>query len=566
MSATVLGPSLRTASEIGSEMRREFDRALYAHYGTQSRPDPVLATLFHTLSVQIARVYGEAESVFPEAVLDDLVGVLGMPPRLAHPAQTVVQFTRIDRRERITPETELFGTTRTGEQVGWAPDESIEIAPTQLVFAAAFEEGRLHALPGACLPDGPPVPPGSAPLPAWEGPPALYLAFRADEGHLGGLGLYLDAAPGSEAVAGALARSPWQLLDASGCVHEAGMLRARTGRGGVRRLVWLDEDAEDSPPGVPPLDDGVYGGSVWIFPHVPAARRALCPLPAGMGDAARLLLPDGHADALDAPLAWVRVPLPAGLRGVADAIQRVEVNCVTASNVEAWSEQVIFGRTGCVVSLAPEGRADRHVMAILGVTGEAGTAYAEESDVSAPLAHGRYRYRAGSIEFRPARTQTGRTDGYAMARLLFCDAERANGIECGDVRRIGSSLANATAQVANLTVTRGGSPPPPFAPARTRFAELLRARERVVTEADVEITVRAFEPRVRGVRVESVAELHDGALRRVEAVTAFLDPADFADPGAEVVRLRGQLQRHLQERAVLGQRMRVAVEYGWGGW
>ncbi len=565
MSATVLGQSPRSASEIGGEMRREFDRALYAHYGTRSRPDPVLATLFHTLSVQIARVYEEAESVFPEAVLDDLVGVLGMPPRLAHPAQTVVHFTRIDRRERITPDTELFGTARTGEQVGWAPDESIELAPTELVFAAVFEDGRLHTLAGACLPDGPPVPPGSTPLPGWEGPPALYLAFRADAAHLGGLGLYLDTAPGSEAVASALSGSPWQLLDEDGCVYESGMLRAAPGRGGARRLVWLDGD-DDASPREPRLDDGVYGGHVWIFPHVPAARRTLCTLPAGMGDAARALLPDGHADALDAPLAWVRVPLPSTLHAVADAIQRVEVNCVTASNVEAWSEQVIFGRAGTAVSLAPEGRADRHVLAIVSVAGESGAAYAEESDASAPLSHGRYRYRAGTLEFRPARTAAGRADGYAMARLLICDAERANGMEAGDVRRIGTSLANTTAQVANLTPTRGGGPPPPFAEARMRFAELLRTRDRVVTEADVELTVRAFEPRVRGVRVESVAELHEGALRRVEAVTAFLDPADFADPVAEAARLRGQLQRHLQERAALGQRMRVAVEYGWGGW
>ena len=88
MSATILGPSLRSASEIGSELRREFDRALYAHYGTHSRPDPVLATLFHTLSVQIARVYDEAEHVLPAAVLDDLVGVLGMPPRLGRRARS----------------------------------------------------------------------------------------------------------------------------------------------------------------------------------------------------------------------------------------------------------------------------------------------------------------------------------------------------------------------------------------------------------------------------------------------------------------------------------------------
>ena len=568
-SAKVLGQSVRTAAEIGSELRREFDRALYAHYGTQSRPDPVLATLFHTLSVQIARVYDEAESVFPATVLDDLVGVLGMPPRLAHPAQTVVQFTRIDQRERITPETELFGATRTGEQVGFAPDESIEIAPTQLVFAAAFEDGRLHALPGARVPGGPPIPPGSTALSAWESPPALYLAFLTDAAHLGGLGLYIDTGSANPAVAAAIARSAWQILDRSGCVWEQGMLRGRTGRGGVQRLAWLDdaatEKAADPLSRVLRLDDGVYGGQLWIFPHVPHARRATCAMPAGMDDAARRLLPEGHADALDQPLAWVRIPLPAGVPGVADAVQRVVANCVTASNVEVWNEQVLFDRAGRVVTLAPEGHAHRHVMGILSVIGEAGTPYAEESDVAAPLSHGRYRYRAGELEFRPARGPTGRMDGYAMARLLFCDAERANGMEGGDLHRIGSSLSSATAQVANLTVTRGGCEPPPFAPARTRFAELLLTRERVVTAADMEVTVRAFEPRVRSVRVESGAELHEGALRRVESVTARVDPTDFADPEAEVIRLRGQLQRHLQERAILGQQIRVEVELGWRG-
>ncbi|HEX8210569.1 MAG TPA: hypothetical protein VF584_10370 [Longimicrobium sp.] len=567
--AKVLGQTVRSASEINSELRREFDRTLYTHYGTQSRPDPVLATLFHTLSVQIARVYDEAESVFPATVLDDLVGVLGMPPRLAHPAQTVVHFTRIDQRERITPETELFGAARTGEQVGFAPDESIEIAPTQLVFAAVFEDGRLHAVPGARVPGGPPVPPGSTSLAAWESPPALYLAFRADAQHLGGMGLYVDISADSPAVAAALARSPWQLLDDAGCVWEEGMLRGRPGRGGVQRLSWLDDPAPDDAPDdalsrVLRLDDGVYGGQLWIFPHVPPERRALCTMPAGMDDAARRLLPEGHAAALDEPLAWVRVPLPAGVEGVADAVQRVVVNCVTASNVEVWNEQVLFDRAARVVTLAPEGHADRHVMGILSVIGEAGTPYAEESEVTAPLTHGRYRYRAGELEFRPARGPTGRMDGYAMARLLFCDADRANGMEGGDLRRIGSSLSNATAQVTNLTVTRGGCAPPPFAPARTRFAELLRTRERVVTAADVEVATRAFEPRVRSVRVEGGSELHDGALRRVEVVTAFVDPADFADPEAEVIRLRSQLQRHLQERAILGQQVRVAVELGWG--
>lgn len=565
-SGRVLVPTARTAPEIASELRREFDRALYAHYGTQSRPDPVLATLFHTLSVQVARVYEEAESVFPTAVLDELVGALGMPPRLAHPAQTVVHFTRIDQRERITPETELSGTARTGERMVFVPDEAVEAAPTELVFAAVFEEGRLHALSGARVPGGPPVPPGSTPLPRWESPPALYLAFHPDAAHLGGMGLYVEVSAASPAVAAALARGPWQLLDGAGCVCEAGMMRARPGRGGVRRLGWMDEPApgDAETPDVPTLDAGVYGGQVWVLPPVPPERRWLCAAPAGMEDAARRLLPDGHPGALDDPLAWLRVPLPAGVRGVADAVSRVVPNCVTASNMEVWSEQVFFERAGGAVTLAPEGRAERHVMRVVSVSGECGVEYSEEADVAAPLSRGRFRYRAGELEFRPARGATGRTDGYAMARLLFCDAERANGMEAGDLNRIGSSLANATAQVTNLVPSRGGCAPPPFADARTRFAEQLRTRERVVTAADVEIAVRAFEPRVRSVFVEPAAEPHDGALRPVQRVTAAVDPSDFADADAEVVRLRAQLERHLEERSILGQRVRVEIEYGWG--
>jgi hypothetical protein len=555
-----LGRAVRSASEIAGEMKREFEREMQRN-GTQPLPDPVLATLFHTLAVQVARVYEEAERVFPVTVLDDLVDGLGMPPRLAQPAQTVVRFAGIEQREAVGPDTQLYGFARTGAQVGFAPDDVVELAPTMLAFAGVYEAGRLHALSGALVPGGAMIPPGSVPLPL-DAAPTLFLAFDADEAHLSGLGVFVDADP---VVAGALERSPWQLLGPGGCVSEEGMLRARPGRAGMRRLGWFRDGGAPPAGGGDParvlaLPEGLYGGQVWVFPPVPQRMRHRCGVPPGLAGAAPLLLPEEVPDALDRPLAWVQVPLPAGVRGVADRVHRVEANCVTASNVEVWSEQVSFDRLGTVVALRPEGSLERHVMGVLSVTGERGDRYAEESALDSPLGSGRWRYRDGRLELRPAWHPGGRSDAYAMARLLLCDGAKGNGLEIGAVCRIDADLANVTAQVANLTVTRGGSPPPDYRASRLRFAELLRTRERVVTAADVEIAARAFEPRIATVDVESLAMPGAGGVARVERVTARVRPREFADPEAELPRLRALLEDHLKSRVVLGHEVRVLVE------
>jgi hypothetical protein len=108
--AKTMRQAVRSAPDIAAELRREFEIAFQARFGSQAvNRDPVLFTLFHSLAVQIGRVYDEAEQVFPAAVLDDIISALGMPHRLAQPAQAVVAFSGLDRRERIGPETELSG-------------------------------------------------------------------------------------------------------------------------------------------------------------------------------------------------------------------------------------------------------------------------------------------------------------------------------------------------------------------------------------------------------------------------------------------------------------------------
>jgi hypothetical protein len=571
--AGVLGGTARSAADLAAEMRREFEAAVASRFGTQPQPDPVLGALFQAFAVQLERIYQESEYVFPVAVLDDLLNGLALPARLAHPAQTVVSFTNVDQRERLALDTELIGSAPSGEQIRFTIDESIELSSTTLAFAGVYEGGKLHSVAGARAGTAP-ILPGSTPLALRHAPPTLLLAFDSDASHLSGLGLFLDVTSVESPLIEAVARSPWQILTANGAVSEQGTLRAQRGRGGVTTLVWNDtvRDGEDAIESATSDSDGAgdvahafelsagsYGRQCVVFPPVPAERRTKCTTPARFVDATQVLLPEKSQDALSRPLIWVQVPLPAGLTRVADELQRIALHAVTASNIEIYNERIQFDRMGTSVTLRPEGRTDQYLLGLLSVSGEKGDAYVNDSSIAAPTDAGRYRFRSGQLECRPRRQPTGRFDGYAMARFLFCDGARANGIEVGAVKRIASPLSNVTARIANLAVSRGGSAPPPYADARVRFAELLRTRERVVTIGDVEITARAFEPRIKGVNVSTASELGPHGVRQVDVVEVSVAPSDFADPESELPRLSALLESHLQQRVIMGRGVRVTV-------
>ncbi|MEZ4422241.1 MAG: hypothetical protein R3E98_02420 [Gemmatimonadota bacterium] len=565
----ILATAGRSAAEVARELRREFEAALYQRTGAQAKPDPVLATLFHALAVQVAHVYDEAEQVFPITVLDDLTTGLGLEPRLAAPAQTVVQFTGVERRERLALDTELRGYNRKGEPMGFLPDETVELQPSELVFAAVYERGHLHTVPGARIANGgPPVPPGSVPVELAQASPGLFLAVAADESHVGGLGVFLDVSPADGPLAEALRRAPWQILSSDGTVVEAGTLRSRPGRAGVRLLDWVDRNGAETGVdddeaahlrGALALPGGFYGGLVQVLPPVPRTRRFRCRIPEALSDAVPRLLPPEHAQALDVPHVWIHVPLPHAVGEVAPALHRAAINCVSASNVEVFNERIVFERTGTVVGLRPEGKVHRHLMGVVGVRGEHGAPYVPDANVDAPLEHGRWRLRGGTLELRPGRSGGGRPDRYAMVRLLYCDAEDANGLAPGDLRQVAGSIENITARVANLTTTRGGAAPPAYADARLRFAEQLRSRGRLVTAPDFEIAARAFEPRITDVEVDSRVERTPEGVRQVERVRVRVPAESFADVEAESLVLRERLEDHLRQRMVLGHGVRVEV-------
>ena len=570
----VLSTVSRSAEELAAELRREFERALYERYG-QGAPtqDPVLAALFQATAAQIARVYNEAEQVFPEAVFDDLIGGLGMPPRAAQPAQTVIGFRAADAPELVGPDLAFVGENKRGEKFTFTLDVPVRVGPVRLVFAGVTEAGRLSTLTGASLPTEPgtrllttePLTTGTTLLgDAYaEVAPTLFLAFEAGDAHLGGLGLYLDAPAADHPTALALARSAWQLVDEHGATRETLVLRSRSGPGGVRLLDW--QRNATAPPddvlaaqNVAEIAPGPYGPQCYVFPEVPPPRRVRSGVPRAIADALPRVLPPGVAPLYERPLVWVQVALPAGTRGVASTLQRVIAHAGVASNIEVFAEQIVLGELGAAVAVRPESMRSRHLISVLSVSGQQGEPYADDADPTAELGRGRYRLRGSELEFRAARGPTGRFDRYVMVRLLYTDGARANGFQPNDVAGRSARRGSVGTFARNLTLARGGSAPPAYAPAKVRFAELLRTRERVVTPADVDIAARAFDPRVTGAEVEVAAELgENGVARRVELVTVRVRAADFTEPETELPRLAVALEAHLAERAALGAAFRV---------
>lgn len=560
----VLGAAARSAGELAAQLRRDFASAYAARYpDEQQQPDPVLETLFHALAVQLERIYNDAERVFPEAVFDDIVDGLGLPPRVALPAQVVLGFKNINQRETISTELSFLGQNKSGEAVRFLADVPVQLAPTTLAFAAVAENGTVTSIAGARVPNGGPlIGPRAVSLPGWNAAPTLFLAFECDDRHLSGLGVFVDST--SDIVNRALCRGRWQLFDETSTLSEHNQFRSLQGPGGVRLLQWPEDQSdfiEQSALGQRSyrVDEGPVGPRVFVFPPIPPGSRHRSLPPRSILAALPTLLPQGGERIVKGSLVWVQAALPVGTREVASSVRRIVPNCVSASNLEILAQRIQFARAGTAVSLEPEARRNQHIIGILGVSGDQAVPYVNENDVAAPAASGRYRHRGRVLDLSPRVGPTGIVDRAAYVRLLACDGERANGMVPGAIDRADRAMTNVTAQVTSLTETSGGSAPPPFADARLRLAELLRTRERVVTASDFDACSKAFDGRIVDVRVDSRVEVdHQGVSRSVLHVSAAVDTEGHtSQPG--IVRLRDQLERHLQAHAVIGQLVRVTV-------
>lgn len=558
----------RTPSAIAAELRRGFEAAFQQVYGSRPERDPMMAVLLQALATQVSRVYEDATQLFPERVIDDLIASLGVSPSVAVPAQTVVVFREVESREAVQLDVPLVGYSRSGDEMQFLPDRSIDLLPAVLRFTGVAENGQLHVVPGATLDDGgTPFPPGTAPVRHGKSP-MLVLAIDAPAGvDLSRLGIHVETAPLAGPAELALSRSPWYLLDGDGIAREDGTMLSRGGRGGGRVLYFTNEAPPPAEPGVDSsaainvhVGEGPFGPQTFLFPTEGEALGRRGAPPPDLRESITRLVPEEFTHVLRAPLYWVAVPLPMGLAGVSDAFQAVTLNAVTASNIEILSELLHFERRGYVVEVRPEGQRGRHLLGVQSVLGETNARYRHEGDVDAPPGSGRYRIDRGRVHVQPAQSATGRLDRQADLRLLVTDGERGNGIDAGRIARIAGSYDNPLLQVANLTPTRGGANPPEYEQGRLRLAEALRSRERAVTHADFEVLVQAMEPRVKQTRVTYEAAVVDSRVQPVHRVALVVSRRDFGDPDTEIRRLRDTVERHLQARVLLGHAIEVGME------
>jgi hypothetical protein len=553
------------AIEIDKKLRDDFRRLLREYGITTPETDPILAVLFRSMAAQVEDVYQQAADRMPRAVLDELTAGLGMPERGAQAAQTVLRFSLQEGHERLEAGAELIGEAPSKDKLTFALDTEIEVSPAQISLVATYHNGLLRLHDGTGLAkEFEDARPSFEAVPADLGPnPAIFMAIDVhDERHLSHHGLYVELTPEARDLLVSLQREVWCLLDAQGNIRAEGMLRSRPGNAGVRKLEWLVADAIPSamsPAG--PLPEGFYGGRVFIFPEVPIERRFLTKIPKKMDMPLRRLFQTPGAGLFARPRAWLRIALPPEASSVAEDLVRIALHCTTASNVEVLNQTIYFDQVGTAIPVSNGGGRVRHLVRPLSIKGERGSEYVHESDPTASAQTGRYRLRQGRLELEPARTVRGMPDHYANVRLLLSNGTLANGVGVGAVTTFLRKVTAPTLALSNVTVAAGGTDGESFADARRRFAELLLARERIVTHADLEAVITAFEPKIRAVRCHPALERTPAGLRRVHRVTAVLDRNSFTLPDEEARILQRTLEAHLQERAVLG--LDVRVEVAW---
>ena len=549
------------AVEIDRKMREDFARRLKEGYGiTSDTTDPILAVLFRTFAVQIEDIYKEAGETIPPAVLDELIAGLGMPERRSRPAQLVVKFSLPRGEDLFEAGTELIGETSSGERLVFALDSDVQISAAKLVFAGSYTSGQLRLLSGVELPEEfEKSKPSLDPTPAALGPmPAVFLAIDVPEdSYLDRHGLYFELAPGSRALLRALRREFWCVLDNAGAVSSSGLLRPRAGRCGIRELRSLSETRSDAGES---LAEGFYSSRTFIFPAFSPERRFLSVIPQQMEEPIQRIFGKAADSLFRKQRAWIKIGLPE-CHNLNEEIIRIALHCVTASNLEVLNQTLYFKRTGTSVPVSSEAGTAKHLVQPIAVIGESGTTYLTESQPSSDPSVGRYHFRNGRIEISPAQPAQGVADEYATVRLLVSNGSRANSVGAGSIKTFLSRGASPGLSVTNLTAAAGGTDGEPSRDARERFAELLLCRERVVTQSDLEVVVKAFEPKVSQVRIRPTLERTPQGLRRIHRVTVVVSKDLLLDVDEQSRVLQQELERHLKDRVLLDLDVRVAVEW-----
>ena len=557
-----------SALEIDKKLRDDFRRRLKDYGIASDITDPVLAVLFRTFAQQLEALYSETDRI-RLALLDELIAGLGVEPRMARPAQTVLRFTAGDEAPLIAAGTELIGNAQTGERLTFITDTAFVASPARLAFAFTYQDGALRLLPGIELADSlQAARPSLEPVAASLGPnPAMFLAIEnLPPQHLGRHSFFFELGPDAYRVQRALGSETWCLVGAEGELSGRGVLRPRAANAGVNALEWLVPPASSTArtggtaEEAPPLPTGFYGPRLFVWPAVPNERNFTCRVPRQMDVGLGRIFSREAARVLDVPRAWVRISMPPDVPPLHTAIGGIVMHAMTASNVECLNQTVVFDKHGTSIPVVrEEGGSASHLVAPLSIIGETGAPYVSSMQPSAKPDEGRYAIRNGRLELRPPLRADGRPEAHANVRLWVTSGSLGNNVGAGRVSGFLKQQSIPTLRVSNPTAATGGTDSESFTSARDRLADALLSRDRVVTHDDLLTVVRAFDSRITSANAASGVVRTAAGLQRAEHVTVTVNRDEFVDANAELQMLEDDLLRHLAGRFAPGTQVTVDV-------
>lgn len=558
--------ALEIAKSLRDDYRRLYDRV---YGGSTDVVDPFLEVLFRTFGVQLETLY-EQTGGLRLSILDELTASLGVEPRRARPAQTVLRFFSARPWHVLEAGTRAIGENRDGLKLIFSTDATLAVSQARIAMALVYQDGELQMLPGVEPPEEVSAcRPSLAPVKARLGRnPCIYLAIEGlQAGHLSQHGLFFEVGSDQAGILRHLAEEPWCIADEHGEMGAWGILRPRRANAGIRRLEWLLGAAarlgdEEGPSESAQLPDGYYSNRCFQLPVFPSWRQHTCWVPWGMEEALRGIFPRGFETTFAVQRAWFRISFPETVAPLAPAINNILLHCVTASNVELFNQTVYFREKGLSIPVSREGGTDRFLVAPQAILGESGGEYASRFQPSADRGVGRYWYQGGRMELQPAVSAEGIPDSYANVRIWLTDGPAANTVAPGAIAAFAAGADLDGIRFENHTSASGGSAGEAYQEARQRFASALLSRDRVVTKADLETAARAFDRRIGAVRIgEWRLQRQEGGLQRVLAVEIGVSSEEFTAPEAEVAILMDELKSYLESRMPHGSEVSLTCRW-----
>jgi len=230
------------------------------------------------------------------------------------------------------------------------------------------------------------------------------------------------------------------------------------------------------------------------------------------------------------------------------AITNVSLHAVTASNAECFNETINFEQHGRSVPISREAGTSKHLVAPLSIFGETAGAYLPPFEPSADLDVGRYAIHNGRIQLRPAQRNGVDADTYANLRLWLTAGTVGNRVGPGQIQAFLKKSQAHGLRIINPTAAAGGTDGEGFEQAQRRFASALMCRDRIVTRADLEAVVRAFDRRISNVSLALGVDRTETGMQRVQKVRCQVDREEFVDPDEEIPILTQELRAHLEQR------------------